>query len=132
MKKATKWISAVGAVGLTAALAVAGVTAGNGHEGREGHEGRGRQMMAAKLNLTDAQKTQWDAIKKASREQNAEFFKKLRFGLQADLYPHPTAKPFLDDGGIPPMAATSRIVPTRPGSTTEWTWRCGRESGWTC
>jgi len=83
MKKATKWISAVGAVSLTAALAVAGVTAGNDHEGREGHEGRGRHEMAAKLNLTDAQKQQWDAIKKTSREQNAEFFKKSKETMEA-------------------------------------------------
>ena len=32
---------------------------------------------------------------------NAEYFKKLRFGLQGDRYPHPTDKPFLDNDGRP-------------------------------
>ncbi len=32
---------------------------------------------------------------------NAKYFKKLRFGLSGDRYPHPTEKPFLDDGGRP-------------------------------
>ncbi|MBX6312340.1 MAG: DUF5060 domain-containing protein [Isosphaeraceae bacterium] len=33
--------------------------------------------------------------------RNAAYFKKLRFGLQGDRYPHPTEKPFLDDQGRP-------------------------------
>ena len=33
--------------------------------------------------------------------RNAEYFKKLRFGLHGDRYPHPTEKPFLDDEGRP-------------------------------
>lgn len=32
---------------------------------------------------------------------NAGFFKKLRFALHGDRYPHPTVKPFLDDDGRP-------------------------------
>jgi hypothetical protein len=32
---------------------------------------------------------------------NARFFKKLRFGLTGDRYPHPSEKPFLDDSGKP-------------------------------
>lgn len=32
---------------------------------------------------------------------NAEYFKKLRFGLSGDYYPHPTVKPFFDDEGNP-------------------------------
>jgi hypothetical protein len=32
---------------------------------------------------------------------NARYFKKLRMGLQADRYPHPTERPFLDDAGQP-------------------------------
>lgn len=78
MKTATKWITAIGGTALTAALAFAGVTAA-GHEGHDGQGRRGgfeaQQKLAEKLNLTDAQKQQWDAIRKASREQNAEFFK---------------------------------------------------------
>jgi hypothetical protein len=33
--------------------------------------------------------------------RNAEFFKKLRFGLHGDYYPHPSDKPYLDDRGRP-------------------------------
>jgi hypothetical protein len=34
-------------------------------------------------------------------EANAAYFKKLRFALTADRYPHPTEKPFLDTSGKP-------------------------------
>lgn len=33
--------------------------------------------------------------------RNAEYFKKLRFSLHGDRYPHPDEKPFLDDEGRP-------------------------------
>jgi hypothetical protein len=33
--------------------------------------------------------------------RNAEFFRKLRFGLHGDYYPHPAEKPYLDDRGRP-------------------------------
>jgi hypothetical protein len=33
--------------------------------------------------------------------KNASYFKKLRFGLSGDYYPHPEEKPFLDDAGRP-------------------------------
>lgn len=32
---------------------------------------------------------------------NAKYFKKLRFGILGDRYPHPTEKPFFDDSGGP-------------------------------
>jgi arylsulfatase A-like enzyme len=32
---------------------------------------------------------------------NAEYFRKVRFSLCSDRYPHPTEKPFLDDAGRP-------------------------------
>ncbi|MGC9330238.1 MAG: hypothetical protein ACP5I1_21555, partial [Candidatus Hinthialibacter sp.] len=32
---------------------------------------------------------------------NAEYFKKLRFGLSGDYYPHPDVKPFFDNDGNP-------------------------------
>jgi Spy/CpxP family protein refolding chaperone len=74
MKTYSKWITVVAAVGLTATLAVAGTTAGEGHE----HGGMGRHAwghkLGSKLNLTDAQKEQWKAIRKSSHEQNAAFF----------------------------------------------------------
>jgi len=37
----------------------------------------------------------------ADMAANAEFFKKVRFGLQNGRYPHPTEKPWLDDDGRP-------------------------------
>jgi hypothetical protein len=37
----------------------------------------------------------------ADMAANAKFFKKVRFGLQNDRYPHPTEKPWLDDDGRP-------------------------------
>ncbi len=37
----------------------------------------------------------------ADIKANAQYFKKLRFGLQGDHYPHPTEKPFLDKEGRP-------------------------------
>jgi len=86
MKKATKWIAAIGATGLTAALAVAGVTAAsNGHGEHRNGEARQemQQKLAEKLNLTDAQKQQWDAIRKASREQNADAFAKSKETMEA-------------------------------------------------
>jgi len=33
--------------------------------------------------------------------RNAEYFKKVRFSIVPDRYPHPNAKPFLDDTGQP-------------------------------
>ena len=86
MKKATKWIAAIGATGLTAALAVAGVTAAaDGHGEHRNGEARQemQQKLAEKLNLTDAQKQQWEAIRKASREQNADFFAKSKETMEA-------------------------------------------------
>ena len=35
--------------------------------------------------------------------QNARHFKKLRFSIHGDRYPHPTDKPFLDDAGLPTL-----------------------------
>jgi len=32
---------------------------------------------------------------------NSQYFKKVRFSITADRYPHPTQKPFLDDSGRP-------------------------------
>jgi hypothetical protein len=37
----------------------------------------------------------------ADIRSNAEYFKKLRFGIHPDRYPHPTDRPFLDDEGKP-------------------------------
>lgn len=75
--KNSKWITAAAAtIALTASLAIAAPNDGNGHGwGREG--GRGRQEMgarlAAKLNLTDLQKQQWQAIQADFRRDNQAF-----------------------------------------------------------
>lgn len=80
MKKTSKWITAAAVLGLSASLAFAGTTTmGEGH----GHHGKGRHhhsfsKLAKKLNLTDAQKDQWKAIRKSSYEQNAAFFQQSR------------------------------------------------------
>jgi periplasmic protein CpxP/Spy len=80
MKKHSKWITAAAVLGLSASLAVAGTSFGEGH----GHGFGGRHMrhhgakLASKLNLTDAQKEQWKAIRKSSWEQNQAFFDQAR------------------------------------------------------
>ena len=75
MKKTSKWITVVAAVGLSATLAIAG----EGHGGFKGkRHGEFGMKLASKLNLTDAQKEQWKAIRKSSREQNSAFFQQSR------------------------------------------------------
>ena len=80
--KNSKWITAAAAtIALSASLAIAAPNAGNGHGW--GHEGgRGRQEMGArlaeKLNLTDAQKQQWQAIQNDFRRDNKAFFDQAR------------------------------------------------------
>jgi Spy/CpxP family protein refolding chaperone len=80
--KNSKWITAAAAtIALSASLAIAAPNAGNGHGW--GHEGgRGRQEMgarlAAKLNLTDTQKQQWQAIQNDFRRDNASFFQQAK------------------------------------------------------
>jgi Spy/CpxP family protein refolding chaperone len=77
MKKRT-WLTAVGVITLGATLAFAGP--GEGEKSKRGHHGRqafGGQL-EQKLDLTDAQKEQIEAIRKESREQNAEFFEQMK------------------------------------------------------
>jgi protein CpxP len=81
MKRTSKWITAAAVLGLSATLAFAGTGMGEGHG--HGFEGNGRHhhgfsKLASKLNLTDAQKEQWKAIRKSSHEQNAAFFQQSR------------------------------------------------------
>ena len=76
MKQTSKWITVVAAVGLSASLALAGTGEGHGFKGHR-HGGFGMKL-AAKLNLTVAQKEQWKAIRKSSREQNSAFFQQSR------------------------------------------------------
>jgi Spy/CpxP family protein refolding chaperone len=79
--KNKKWFAAAaGAIALSATLAIAGTNAGDGgwkHEGKGGHE-RGGGHMAAKLNLTDAQKQQWQAVEQNFRQDNAAFFEQSK------------------------------------------------------
>jgi len=72
VKQTSKWITVVAAVGLSASLAFAGEGHGHGMKGRD--RGGFGMKLASKLNLTDAQKEQWKAIRKSSREQNSAFF----------------------------------------------------------
>jgi len=83
VKNTSKWITAAAVVGLSATLAFAGTGMGEGH----GHGFKGRHhhqfsKLATKLNLTDAQKEQWKAIRKSSYEQNAAFFQQSRQTMQ--------------------------------------------------
>lgn len=84
MKNTSKWITAAAVLGLSATLAFAGAGMGEGH-GR-GFAGKGRHhgfsKLASKLNLTDAQKDQWKAIRKSSHEQNAAFFQQSHQTMQ--------------------------------------------------
>jgi Spy/CpxP family protein refolding chaperone len=83
VKNTSKWITAAAVVGLSATLAFAGTGMGEGH----GHGFKGRHhhqfgKLASKLNLTDAQKDQWKAIRKSSHEQNAAFFQQSHQTMQ--------------------------------------------------
>jgi Spy/CpxP family protein refolding chaperone len=84
--KNTKWITAAAAtLALSASLAIAAPNAGNGHGW--GHEGgKGRQEMGArlaeKLNLTDVQKQQWQAIQTDFRRDNKAFFEQAHQTMQ--------------------------------------------------
>jgi len=84
VKKTSKWITAAAVLGLSASLAFAGSNMGEGHG--HGFEGKGRHhgfsKLASKLNLTDAQKDQWKAIRKSSHEQNAAFFQQSHQTMQ--------------------------------------------------
>ena len=84
MKSTSEWITAAAVLGLSATLAFAGTGMGEGHG--HGFGGNGRHhwgsKLASKLNLTDAQKGQWKAIRKSSHEQNAAFFQQSRQARQ--------------------------------------------------
>ena len=95
MKK-LKVITIAAALTLSATIAVAAP-----HGGGKGGHGRGHrggfmsQHMAEKLNLTDAQKAQIQAIQKGFREQNAQTFenaKELRKQVREARQANDTAK----------------------------------------
>ena len=95
MKKMHGFIAAVAAIGLSGSIAFA-TTQGDG-EGHGWHHGRGHMeaRLAQKLNLTDAQKTQWKTERKAFYEANkATFdqFKALHKEMHAAKEANDTAK----------------------------------------
>jgi protein CpxP len=95
--KNTKWIAAAAtALTLTASLAIAGTNAGEGGWNHEGHGGHHRGAgFARKLNLTDAQKTQWKAVEQNFRQENSAFFeqaKQTREAFHAAKEANDTAK----------------------------------------
>jgi periplasmic protein CpxP/Spy len=77
-----KWITAAGVFVLGASLALAAPKMGEGHEGHGGEGHHHGQMFgerfATKLNLTDAQKQQVEALNKAFRENNKAVFESAR------------------------------------------------------
>lgn len=80
MTKTHKIITAVAAFALSGTLAFAGVQAeGNeGFHGRHGHRGHMEARLAAKLNLTDAQKAQLKSDRQTFREANKDFFAQVK------------------------------------------------------
>jgi protein CpxP len=76
-----KTIAAVAVFALGASLAIAGENWNGGHRG---HGGRGlmSEKMAAKLNLSDAQKAQIQDLQKSFREQNKAFFESAKANRQ--------------------------------------------------
>ena len=79
----SKWITGVAVVALSATMAVA---APEGKRG--GHHGRHRggamsERLAARLNLSDAQKDQIKAINRQFREDNKAFFESFRADMKA-------------------------------------------------
>ena len=80
-----KTIMTLAVFALGASLAFAAPQAQNGQwqHGGKRHHGFMSEKMAAKLNLTDAQKAQVEAIKQQSREANMAFFQSARETFQA-------------------------------------------------
>jgi Spy/CpxP family protein refolding chaperone len=84
MKKNVKWIAAAAAtLALSATLAVA--APGDGHGWGGGDHGRREQgaKLAEKLNLTDAQKQQWETLQQNFRQENATFLQQARQTIDA-------------------------------------------------
>jgi protein CpxP len=71
-----KTIAAVAVFALGASLAIAGETWNGGHRGHGG--GQMGEKLAAKLNLSDAQKAQMKDLQKSFREQNKAFFESAK------------------------------------------------------
>ncbi|HEV7238390.1 MAG TPA: Spy/CpxP family protein refolding chaperone [Thermoanaerobaculia bacterium] len=72
--KTTKWITMAAVVTLTASLAFA-APHGGGHGGKRGRHGHEfGERMAAKLNLTDAQKQQIRDMQQSFRDKNKAVF----------------------------------------------------------
>ena len=69
-----KTIAAVAVFALGASLAIAGENWNGGHRGEAGMSGK----MAAKLNLSDAQKAQMQDLRKSFHEQNKAFFESAK------------------------------------------------------
>ena len=78
MKKMKTITTAAAVLALSATLAIAGPH--EGKNGKGGKHGRGEfgQRFFAKLNLTDAQKTQVRDLSKSFREQNRVFFEQAQ------------------------------------------------------
>jgi periplasmic protein CpxP/Spy len=80
MKNKVKWISTAAAVvALSSTLAFAAPHEGGKRGGRHGKHGQfAGERLAAKLNLTDAQKAQLESQRQSFKQQNATFFEQSR------------------------------------------------------
>lgn len=74
-----KWMTAVAVLTLSASMAVAAPHGGGKFGGKRGHRGgEFGAKFAEKLNLTDAQKAQINAIHEETRARNAAFFDSVK------------------------------------------------------
>ena len=73
-----KWITGIAVLAVSASLAIAAPQQGEGWGGHRGHRGIMSEKLAAKLNLTDAQKAQIKTLNQQFRQDNKAFFESMR------------------------------------------------------
>jgi periplasmic protein CpxP/Spy len=73
-----KWITGIAVLAVSASLAIAAPQEGKAWGGHRGHRGFMSEKLAAKLNLTDAQKQQIKDLNKQFRQDNKAFFESMR------------------------------------------------------
>ena len=78
MKSSKKWITGIAVLAVSASLAIAAPQEGRGWGGHRGHHGLMSEKLAAKLNLTDAQKQQIKTLNEQFRQDNKAFFESSR------------------------------------------------------
>jgi Spy/CpxP family protein refolding chaperone len=102
-------LSAVAVLGLTAAIAVAAPNGNKGgHGGKHGKHGAERSArLAERLNLTDAQKQQWQSIEQTFRNNNKTFLEQSRQTM-ADFRAAKQAGDTAKANSLKPLVETQR------------------------